>query len=128
MENESAATTSAGRNPDWRIAVGLSVVPGLGQLYCRQIRKGIGFFVGTVISIGAALVFFVAMAGFGPAIFNALGLLFLLIALASVFVFLGVFILGLWEWGSAFVDAHHTALALCDGRASDARQTVRFRL
>jgi hypothetical protein len=44
------------RRPNWRIAVGLCVVPGLGQLYNGQPRKALFFLLGTLLTLGPAIV------------------------------------------------------------------------
>lgn len=124
--------TEAGRpmtRHDWRLAVGLSLVPGLGQLYNGQWRKALFFFIGTVLCLGPAVLLITAGERFGHSLLDGgLMALFLLIAFVSVLVFLLLFVMGLFLWASAAADARRTALALRDGRVGDAVRTWFFRI
>lgn len=104
------------RRRDWRIAAGLSLVPGAGQLYNGQPRKAVFYALATLLTIGPA----VLLITFGERIGS--GLLqqksfatFLLLALGSVLLFLLVFVLGLYFWASAVVDAWYSARELSAG-------------
>ncbi|MHB8717640.1 MAG: hypothetical protein ACYDAC_01945 [Candidatus Dormibacteria bacterium] len=101
------------RQRDWRIGVALSVVPGLGQVYNGQPRKAAFYFLGTLLSIGPAVLLITFGERAGSSLLEGRAFAaFLLLALASVLVFLLVFVLGLYLWASAFVDARHSALEL----------------
>lgn len=114
---------------DWRLAAGLSLVPGLGQLYNGQWRKALFFFVGTVLCIAPAVVLITAGEHFGRSLLDSgLTALFLLVAFISVLVFLLLFVMGLFLWASAAADARRTAMALRDGRVGDAVRTWFFRI
>lgn len=104
------------RRRDWRIAAGLSLLPGAGQLYNGQPRKALFYALATLLTIGPA----VLLITFGERI--GAGLLqqksfatFLLLALGSVLLFLLVFVLGLYFWASAVVDAWYSARELSAG-------------
>ena len=114
---------------DWRVATGLSVLPGLGQLYNGQWRKALFFLLSTLLSLGPAVLLITAGETFGRSLLDQHHLaLFLLVAFGSVLCFLLLFILGLFFWASAAADARNTARALRDGRADDAVRTWFFRL
>lgn len=107
---------AAVRRRDWRIAAALSIVPGAGQLYNGQPRKALFYALATLLTIGPAVV----LITFGERIGS--GLLehqsfatFLLLALGSVLLFLLTFVLGLYFWASAVVDARYSARELSDG-------------
>ena len=118
--------TASPRRRDWRIALGLSVVPGLGQLYNGQPAKALRLFAGTVALIGGSLALLLWGISAGPAVYNSLGLVFLLLALAIIVVFLTAFIAGLYVWGSAFIDAYASARSLSAGE--DAARITFFHL
>jgi uncharacterized BrkB/YihY/UPF0761 family membrane protein len=114
---------------DWRLAVALSLVPGLGQLYNGQWRKALFFLIGTVVCIGPAVLLITYGERLGRSLLDAGQLaLFLLVAFVSVLIFLLLFIMGLFLWASAGTDARRTALALREGRLDDAAQTSFFRI
>ena len=110
--------SSAARRPDWRVAVALSLIPGLGQLYNRQGSKAWRLFLGSVGSIGASLWLLLWAIGLGPAVYNRLGIWFLLFALGSIAAFLAGFIGGLFLWGSAVWDAWRSAQAISANQKS----------
>ena len=56
------------------------------------------------------------------------GALFLLIALVSVFAFIGLFLAGLFIWASSIIDAYQSAVALGAGDPERAGQRRMFRL
>jgi hypothetical protein len=56
------------------------------------------------------------------------GALFLLIALVSVFLFLGLFLAGLFIWASSIIDAYQSAVAMGAGDLERASQRRMFRL
>ena len=108
------------RNP--RLAAGLSVVPGLGQIYNRQPGKAVFFLLATLFTIGPSIVLIMSGERIGNTLlqrhqFTA----FLLLSFASIIVFLAVFILGLAFWASAVVDARRTTIERNEGRISDGR-------
>ena len=124
----SSAVTSV-EGPDPRVSAALSVLPGLGQLYCRQPRKAAFYALTTVLSIGAAVLIITQGERVGHALLaRHAGALFLLLALASVLVFLGLFLTGIFLWMSAAVDAWHSARAVRAGRAEEAASRRYFRL
>ena len=115
--------------PDWRIAVALCVVPGLGQLYNGQPRKASFFLVGTLVTLGPA----VLLITFGERVGHALidsgqSAVFLLVAFISVLVFLVLFVAGLFLWASAITDARRTAAARRAGDLEEAARVSFFRL
>lgn len=117
------------RRPDWRVAVSLCVVPGLGQLYNRQPRKAAFFLIGTLITLGPAVILIM----FGERVGHALigsgqSAVFLLVAFVSVLVFLMLFVTGLFLWASAITDARRTAAARRAGDLERAAGVSFFRL
>jgi TM2 domain-containing membrane protein YozV len=107
---------AAVRRRDWRIAAALSIVPGAGQVYNGQPRKALFYGLATLLTIGPA----VLLITFGERIGSSLlqhqsFATFLLLALGSVLLFLLVFILGLYFWASAVVDARYSARELSAG-------------
>ena len=118
-----------GRRPSVRIAAGLSVVPGLGQLYNGQQVKALLYFFGTVLTLGPAVLLITAGEGVGHALLSAHAfVVFFLIAFVSVLAFLALFVIGLFIWASAAVDARRSAGAIREGRAEEAAQNWFFRL
>ena len=125
--------SDAGRRPtmrhDWRVAVALSVVPGLGQLYNGQWRKALFFLIGTLLSIGTAVLLITYGEHFGRSLLDGQHLaLFLLVAFVSVMLFLFLFVVGLFLWASAIADARRTAMALSQDNADDAARTWFFHI
>lgn len=117
------------RRPNAQISVGLSLIPGLGQLYNGQPRKALYFLLWTLGTIGPAILLIVAGQAVGHTLLtNHLGALFLLVALISVFAFLSLFVAGLYLWGSAAIDAWQSANALCAGDLELAAKRRKFRL
>src|ERR1700737_626456 len=59
-DTEAVASEAVGaptlRRPNRRLAVALTVIPGLGQLYNGQPRKALFYVIGTVFTIGPAVV------------------------------------------------------------------------
>jgi len=118
-----------GRRPSARIAGGLSVVPGLGQLYNGQLVKALLYFFGTLLTLGPAVLLITKGEGIGHALITAHAYaVFFLVAFASVLIFLALFVIGLFIWASAAVDARRSATAICEGRAAEAAQNWFFRL
>ncbi|HYA00771.1 MAG TPA: hypothetical protein VEK76_10530 [Candidatus Binatia bacterium] len=104
------ATVSALRSPHPRLCAGLSLVPGLGQLVTGQPGKALHYFLWTVVPLGASLALFVAAIGFGQGLISAGSVIWaMLLAICAIAVFLGLFVLGLFVWASAAVDAHRSA-------------------
>lgn len=125
--------SDAGRRPtirrDWRIAVALSAVPGLGQLYNGQWRKALFFLIGTLLSIGPAVLLITFGERFGRSLLDSQQMaLFLLVAFLSVMLFLFLFVVGLFLWASAAADARRTAMALRQGEADAAARTWFFHI
>lgn len=123
----------AGRRPsirhDWRVAIVLSLVPGLGQLYNAQWRKALFFLIGTILCLGPAILLITAGEGFGRSLLDSRQTgLFLLVAFLSVLAFLLLFVMGLFLWASAAADARRTAIALREGNTGDAIRTWFFRI
>ena len=117
------------RRPDWRIAVGLCVVPGLGQLYNRQPRKASFFLLGTLLTLGPAVILIMFGERVGLTLIDhGASALFLLVAFVSVLVFLVLFITGLFLWASSAADARRTARARAAGDAEEAARVSFFRL
>jgi TM2 domain-containing membrane protein YozV len=117
------------RRPNSQIAVGLSLIPGLGQLYNGQPRKAAYFFLWTVCTLGPGILLIIAGQTVGHALLTQhLGALFLLVALVSVFAFLSLFLAGLYMWGSSAIDAWQSANALCAGDLELAARRRKFRL
>jgi hypothetical protein len=125
--------SDAGRRPsprhDQRIAAGLSIIPGLGQLYNGQWRKALFFLIGTIVCLGPAVLLITAGERFGRSLLDSQQVaLFLLVAFVSVLVFLLLLVMGLFLWASAAADARRTALAIREGRLDDAAQTSFFHI
>jgi hypothetical protein len=125
--------SDAGRRPtirhDWRIAVALSAVPGLGQLYNGQWRKALFFLIGTLLSIGPAVLLITFGEHFGRSLLDRQQMaLFLLVALVSVMLFLFLFVMGLFLWASAVADARRSAVALSESKGDEAARTWFFHI
>jgi arabinogalactan oligomer/maltooligosaccharide transport system permease protein len=105
---EPATVSSRRRRPN--LAASLSVVPGGGQLYNGQPRKAAVFFVATLATIGPAILLITTGERLGTNLLNSHRFtLFLLLAFASIVVFLALFLLGLAFWASSVVDARRSA-------------------
>lgn len=122
-----AVSTPSRLRHDWRIALALSVVPGLGQLYNGQPLKGLRLLFGTVIALAGSIWMFLELAYHRSALYSDLGLLLLAVSLLAVVVFLAVFIYGLFLWSSALFDAHECARLLARGERAP-RRICFFRL
>jgi TM2 domain-containing membrane protein YozV len=117
------------RRPNPQIAVALSLVPGLGQLYNGQPRKALYFFLWTLLTIGPGIALIIAGQSVGHALLTRhLGALFLLVALLSVFAFLSLFLAGLFIWSSSAIDAWQSAVAIGAGDHERAASRRMFRL
>jgi hypothetical protein len=117
------------RRPNPGLAAGLSIVPGLGQLFTGYPRKALYYFGWTVFTIGPAVLLIMAGQSIGHSLLtHGSGALFLLIALVSVFAFIGLFLAGLFIWASSIIDAYQTAQALAAGDLERAAQRRMFRL
>lgn len=125
------ATSTAPTKPtirrDSRVAVALSLIPGLGQLYNGQPGKAARLLVGTAASIVGSLAIFLELAYNRDALYSALGVLVLALSLLAVVVFLVIFVFGLFLWGSAVYDAHVQASRLARGEPAS-RQIAFFHL
>ena len=103
------------RRPD--VAASLSVIPGLGQLYNLQIRKAIFFFLATLLTLGPSILLIMGGERLGHDLLARKAFApFLLLAFASILIFLVLFLLGLTFWASAIVDARRSARELSEGR------------
>ncbi len=117
------------RRPNPIAAVILSIVPGLGQLYNGQPRKALYFLLSTALTIGPAVLLITEGQTVGHALLTSnSGALFLLVALVSVFAFIGLFLAGLFLWASAAIDAWQSATALRAGDVSAALPRRMFHL
>jgi hypothetical protein len=117
------------RRPNPGLAAGLSIIPGLGQLYNGHPRKALYYLCWTVFTIGPAVLLIMAGQAIGHSLLtHGSGALFLLIALVSVFAFIGLFLTGLFIWASSIIDAYQSAQALGAGEPERAAQRRMFRL
>jgi hypothetical protein len=117
------------RRPNPGLAASLSIVPGLGQLYNRQPRKAVYYLLWTVFTIGPAVLLIMAGQAVGHTLLtHHSGALFLVVALFSVFAFIGLFLAGLFLWASSIIDAYQSAVALGEGDAERASRRRMFRL
>ena len=117
------------RRPNPGLAAGLSIVPGLGQLYTWHPRKALYYFAWTVCTIGPSVLLIMAGQSIGHTLLtHHSGALFLLVALVSVFVFIGLFLAGLFVWASSIIDAYQSAVAMAAGDLERAGQRRMFRL
>jgi hypothetical protein len=117
------------RRPNPGVAAGLSIIPGLGQLYTGQPRKALWYLFWTVFTIGPAVLLIMAGQSIGHSLLtHGSGALFLLIALVSVFAFIGLFLAGLFIWASSIIDAYQSAVAIGAGDTERAAQRRMFRL
>jgi hypothetical protein len=108
------------RNAD--LAATLSILPGLGQLYNLQLRKALFFFLATLLTTGPSVLLIMAGESFGHHLLDSRDFgAFLLVAFASIIVFLVLFLLGLTFWASAVVDARRSARELSEGRPGTQR-------
>lgn len=107
---------AAVRRRDWRIAAALSIVPGAGQVYNGQPRKAVFYGLATLLTIGPAVLLITFGERVGSSLLQRQSFAtFLLLALGSVLLFLLVFVLGLYFWASAVVDARYSARELSAG-------------
>lgn len=110
------SAVAAGRPRDWRIAAALSILPGGGQVYNGQPRKAVFYFLTTVLTLGPAVLLITVGERLGSGLLQQRSFApFLLVALGSVLLFLLVFVLGLYFWASAVVDARYSARELSAG-------------
>jgi hypothetical protein len=93
-----------------RLSAGLSLIPGLGQLLTGQPGKALHYFLWTLVPLGGSLALLVASIGFGQGLIAGGAVLWaMLLAAAAIVVFLVLFVLGLYVWASAALDAHRSA-------------------
>lgn len=102
--------TAALRSPRPRLSAGLSLIPGLGQLVTGQPGKALHYFLWTLVPIAGSLALLIVAVGFGHGLIAG-GAVWLAMLLAGlvILVFLALFVLGLFVWASAAVDAHQSA-------------------
>lgn len=99
-----------------RVAAGLSIVPGLGQLYTGQPGKAAYYFLGSVVALVGSGLLIVNAVGFGHGLIAGGAVTgALLLALLAIVVFLGLLIAGLFLWASAAVDAYQSAREISAG-------------
>jgi arabinogalactan oligomer / maltooligosaccharide transport system permease protein len=100
------------RRASVRLATWLSAVPGLGQLYNRQLTKAAVFLVGVValflVTLNIPGATGVLLAFWKPR-GSVMVLLSLLVELLSLLLFMGTFFLALTVWYDAMHDARRTA-------------------
>ncbi|HXA30354.1 MAG TPA: hypothetical protein VN193_16590 [Candidatus Angelobacter sp.] len=103
------------RNP--AVAVALSIVPGLGQLYNFQPRKALAFLSMWLFTLGPSILLITYGERLGHSLLERKQFgLFLLVAFASIIAFLVLFLLGLTYWAAAAIDARRSAIELTEGR------------
>jgi arabinogalactan oligomer/maltooligosaccharide transport system permease protein len=113
----AAPTSVARRLRDPRVAAGLSIIPGVGQLYNGQPRKAAYFLLTTFFAVGPAVALIMTGERLGSALLDRRAFTaFLLLAFGSIIIFLALFCLGLAFWASAVVDARRSAIELNEGR------------
>jgi hypothetical protein len=118
----NTAVQTAPRRRDWRLAAALSIVPGLGQIYNVQPRKAAFFLLATVFTLGPSILLITFGERLGRSLLQARAFAaFLLLSMGSVLVFLVLFVLGLFLWASAAVDAGRSARELSNGRPASGR-------
>jgi len=117
------------RRPNPYVATGLSLIPGLGQLYNGQPRKAVYFLIFTLLTIGPAILLITEGQNVGHGLLtrHSDGL-FLIFALVSVLLFIGLFLTGLFAWASSAIDAWQSAKALRSGNVEAAAGRRMFRL
>jgi len=104
-------------------------VPGLGQLYNGQPGKALSFFLATLCTIGPAVVLITVGERIGRSLLAGhAAAVFFVVALLSVLLFLVLFVMGLFAWISAVVDAWSSAQALGEGDGEQATRRRLFRL
>lgn len=105
---------------DWRVAAGLSVIPGLGQLYNSQPRKAVFFLLATVVTLVPSVLLISNGERVGHELIGGRHFAgFLLFSFGSIIVFLSLFVLGLFLWASAVSDARKTAQSAPGGGARE---------
>jgi len=105
------------------------VIPGLGQLYNGQLVKALLYFFGTLLTLGPAIVLITNGERIGHTLLSAkLFAVFFIVAFVSVLLFLALFVVGLFIWASAAVDARRSADAIAAGRAAEAAQSWFLRI
>jgi len=116
--------TPSRRGPSVRLATWLSVVPGLGQLYNRQPKRGAAFLL-TVLAMffitlnipGATAELLALWKPRG----SAMVLFSLLVEMLSLLLFMATFLLGLIVWYDAMHDARRSAQEINGSRAPAGR-------
>jgi len=112
------------RRPNPRLAGWLSLVPGLGQLYNRQPRKAMTFF------IGVAGLFFLSLnvpgitgdlLGWWQPRGTGMVVLSLVVEMFSLLVFIGIFLCALTFWYASMHDARISALEISGEREPGGR-------
>lgn len=100
------SAVAATRRRDWRVAAGLSLVPGAGQLYNGQVAKARYYFAWAVGCLGADVLFFLGGSALGRQwIADGRLVMAMIFGMTAILVFIGLLVYGLFIWGSAVVDA-----------------------
>jgi len=116
------------RRADGRVAAGLSIIPGLGQVYTGQLRKAAYYLVMTVLLLGGSVLLLTRGIGWGQSLIASGSVsVALLLALGVILLFLTLLIAGLFLWGSAAVDAWTSAREIASQGAASPRRRY-FRL
>src|SRR5579864_7456922 len=102
-------------------------IPLLADLYPGEAGWGDVLFV-AIWAFGTILLIMAGQAVGHTLLTHGSGALFLLIALVSVFAFIGLFLAGLLMWASSIIDAYQSAVALAAGDPERAAQRRMFRL
>jgi hypothetical protein len=125
---EGVRTTDRLRdNP--QLAASLCALPGLGQVYNRQPGKAAFFLLATLLTLGSSVTLIMAGERIGHALLERRQFaVFLLVSFGSIFIFLGLFCLGLAFWASSVVDARRTALDRKENREPQGGRWWLFRL
>ena len=105
------------RNPN--VAVWLSIIPGLGQLYNGQFAKALFFPVATFATLFSGVLLISSGDRLVHYRIGAIAALF--VGLLAVVLFMALAELGLAFWASAAVDARRSAQALSEGRVLSGR-------
>ena len=118
MNAAARARTPGPLRPHPRLAAGLSLVPGLGQLCTCQPGKAFHYLLGSLLPMGASIALLVVSIGLGRGLIaGGAAVWAMLLALVAVVLFLVLFVVGLYSWASAAVDAYQSAGEIRSGAA-----------
>jgi hypothetical protein len=94
----------------------LSLLPGLGQLVTGQPGKALHYLLWTLVPLAAAVALLVGAIDLGQGLIAAGAAIWaMLLALVAIALFLATFVLGLFVWASAVIDAHRSATEIRSG-------------